>query len=64
MVDDGAAAVGFGDAVVDEPLVQGKVGERPVLRQPVGGSGRGSYAVIGLIHRSCMFLGSGRASAW
>ena len=31
MVDDGAAAVGFGDAVVDEPLVQGKVGERPVL---------------------------------
>ena len=32
VVDDGAAAVGFGDAVGDEPLVQGQVGERPVLR--------------------------------
>ena len=31
VVDDGAAAVGFGDAVGDEPLVQGKVGQRPVL---------------------------------
>ena len=31
VVDAGAAAVGFGDAVGDEPLVQGKVGERPVL---------------------------------
>ena len=40
VVDDGAAAVGFGDAVVDEPLVQGQVGERPVLGQPVGGSCR------------------------
>jgi len=29
VVDDGAAAVGFGDAVGDEPLVQGKVGQRP-----------------------------------
>ena len=38
VVDDGAAAVGFGDAVVDEPLVQGQVGERPVLGQPVAGS--------------------------
>ena len=65
VVDDGAAAVGFGDAVGDEPLVQGKVGERPVLRQPVGGSGRGSYAVIGLIHRSHgVSRGAGRAVAW
>ena len=31
VVDGGAAAVGFGDAVGDEPLVQGQVGERPVL---------------------------------
>ena len=52
MVDDGAAAVGFGDAVGDEPLVQGQVGERPGLGQPVAGSGRGPYAVIGLMHRS------------
>ena len=53
VVDDGAAAVGFGDAVVDEPLVQGQVGQRPVLGQPVGGSCRRPYAVIGLIHGSC-----------
>ena len=52
VVDDGAAAVGFGDAVGDEPLVQGKVWQRPVLGQPVGGSCRGACAVIGLIHRS------------
>jgi hypothetical protein len=33
VVDDGAAAVGFGDAIVDEALVQSKVGERPGLAQ-------------------------------
>ena len=42
VVDDGAAAVGFGDAVVDEALVQGKVGERPGLGQLVAGSCRRS----------------------
>ena len=31
VVDDGAAAVGFGDAVVDEPLVQGRSGSGPSM---------------------------------
>ena len=57
MVDDGAAAVGFGDAVVDEPLVQGKVGERPVLGQPVGGSGRGPTPLSVLYIGHAVFLG-------
>ena len=35
VVDDGAAAVGGGDAVADEALVQGQVWQRPVLGQPV-----------------------------
>jgi hypothetical protein len=42
VIDDGASAVGFGDAVGDEPLVQGQVGERPAYGQPVGGSWRRS----------------------
>ena len=42
VVDDGAAAVGGGDAVGDEPLVQRQVRERPVHGQPVGGSCRRS----------------------
>ena len=40
MVDEGAAAVGFGDAVVDEAFVQWRGRERAVLGQPVGGSRR------------------------
>lgn len=52
VVDDGAAAVGVGDAVVDEPLVHRKVGQRPVHGQLVAGSGGRPSAVIGLIHRS------------
>ena len=36
MVDGAALGVGGGDAVVDEPLVQGKVRARAVLGQPVG----------------------------
>ena len=40
VVDDGAAAVGFGDAVGDEPLIQRQVWQRPVYGQPVGGSCR------------------------
>ncbi len=40
VIDDGAAVVGFGDAVGDEPLVHGKVGQRPVRRQPVDRSCR------------------------
>jgi hypothetical protein len=52
VIDDGAAVVGFGDAAVDELLVQGQVGERAGLGQPVAGSGRRSYAVISLMHRS------------
>ena len=60
VVDDGAAAVGVGDAVVDEPLVQGQVGQRAGLGQPVAGSGRRPYAVIGFIHRSrsCFRVGN------
>jgi len=59
VVDDGAAAVGFGNAVVNEALVQGKVGERTVPGQLVAGSGRGPYAVIGLIHGSGGVPGAG-----
>ena len=36
VVDGAALGVGGGDAVVDEPLVQGQVRERAVLGQPVG----------------------------
>jgi hypothetical protein len=57
VIDDGAAVVGFGDAVVDELVVQGQVGERAGLRQPVAGSGRSPCAVIGLIHRSRSYFG-------
>jgi hypothetical protein len=53
VVDDGAAAVGFGDAVVDEALVHRQVGERPVLGQLVAGSFRRPYAVISSVHWSC-----------
>jgi len=52
VVDDGAAAVGVGDAVGDEPLVHREVGQRPVRGQLVAGSGGRPWAVIGLIHRS------------
>jgi len=48
MVDDAAAAVSCRDAVGDETLVQGEVGDRPVLGQPVRGSCRRAHAVIGL----------------
>ena len=53
VVDDGAAAVGVGDAVVDEALVQG--GGRGAARARAAGSRvlPGRYAVIGLIHGSC-----------
>jgi len=36
VVDGAAAGIGGGDAVVDEPLVEGQVWERSVLGQPVG----------------------------
>ena len=52
VVDDGAAAVGFGEAIGNELLVQAQVRQRPVHGQPVVGSCRRFYAVIGLIHRS------------
>jgi hypothetical protein len=52
VVDDGAAAVGFGDAVGDEPLVHRQVGQRPVRGQLVAGSGGRPSAVVGLINRS------------
>ncbi len=38
MIDTAAAAVGGGDAVVDETLIEGQVWERPVPGQPVGAS--------------------------
>ena len=58
VIDDAAAAVGVGDAVVDEALVQGQVGQRPVLRaagsrRPAGRSG----AAIGLDTSVAVFLG-------
>jgi hypothetical protein len=37
VIDDCAAVVGVGDAVGDETFVQGQVGKRPILGQPVGG---------------------------
>ncbi len=62
MVDDGAAAVGFGDAVVDEALVQGKVGERPGFGQLVAGPCWRFLAVIGLVHESCGGCGNGSST--
>jgi hypothetical protein len=57
VVDDGAAAVGVGDAVVDEAFVHGQVRERPGFGQPVAGSSWRCYAVIGLTHESLAFPG-------
>jgi hypothetical protein len=39
VVDDGAAAIGVGDAVGDEPLIQREVGQWPGLEQLVAGPG-------------------------
>ena len=36
MIDGAAPGVGGGDAVVDETLVQGQVGQQSVLGQPAG----------------------------
>ena len=50
VVDGTPLAVGGGDAVADEPLVQGKVREWPILGKPVGVAWPGCYAVIGGPH--------------
>ena len=41
VIDGAALGIGGGDAVADETLVQGQVGQQPVLRQPAGVSGAG-----------------------
>jgi hypothetical protein len=51
-VHGAALAVSGGDTVADEKLVKGRVREWPVLEPPVGGTGHGTCAVIGLRHDS------------
>ena len=57
MVDGAALGVGGGDAVVDEPLVQGQVRARAVLGQPVGAGWPRGDAVIGPAHLSRWSVG-------
>ena len=57
VVDGAALGVGGGDAVVDEPFVQGKVWARAVLGQPVGAGWPGRYAVICPAHMSRWSVG-------
>ena len=67
MVNGGALGVGGGDAVVDEPLVQGKVGARAVLGQPVGAGWPRCDAAIGPAHMSRWSVGGLQvelAAAW
>jgi hypothetical protein len=66
VVDNGAAAVSLGDAILDEALVQRQVWQRPGLGQPIGGSFRRSQAIIGLrgIHLTGVESGCGAASGW
>ena len=58
VVDGAALGVGGGDAVVDEPLVQGKVRARAVLGQPVGAGWPRGDAVICPAHMSRWSVGS------
>ena len=67
MVDGAALGVGGGDAVADEPLVQGKVRARAVLGQPVGAGWPRGDAVICPAHLSRWSVGSLQvelAAAW
>ena len=67
MIDAGAAAVGCGDAVADEALVEGQVGEWPVLGQAVGAFCRRCCAVICPAHVSRWSVGClpvGLAAGW
>ena len=58
MVDGAALGVGGGDAVVDEPLVQGKVRTRAALRQPERAGWPRCDAVICPAHLSRWSVGS------
>jgi hypothetical protein len=57
VIDGAALGVCGGDAVADEPLVQGQVRQRPVLWQPVRASLPGCYAIIGGPHVPCWSVG-------
>ena len=50
MVDGAVPGIGDGDAVIDEPFVEGQVGERAGLGQPIGAFRCRPSAVIGLRH--------------
>ena len=63
VVDGGAAAVGGGDAVGDEPLVQRQVRERPVLGQPVGAVLARAPCRCRSRHRPCGVSGRSRHAA-
>ena len=58
VVDGAALGVGRGDAVVDEPPVQGKIRARAVLGQPVGAGWPRCDAVICPAHLSRWSVGS------
>ena len=65
VVDEACRGVGGGDAVGDEPLVQGQVWERPVLGQPVGGSWPEALRRCRSRHRSCgVSRETWHAAAW
>jgi hypothetical protein len=57
VIDGTPPAIGSGDAVTDEALVQGKVRERAFFGQPVGRSWPRCYAVIGGPHGSRWLVG-------
>ena len=57
MIDGSPPAIGGGDAVADEALVEGKVWERAVFGKLVDGSWPGGDAVVGGPHGSCWSVG-------
>jgi hypothetical protein len=57
MVDGTVPAIGCSQTVLDQALVQGKVGKRAVLRKAVGPSCPGSgAAVFGMVHACWVWL--------